>query len=99
MKIRVFDNGGKTFDRYTIAIIQNGSTDMYGMSNNANMPNGFNQFIGNTFFVADSVEIAFNAGIKTVIQPGGSVRDQESIDFCNEHGMAMVFTGIRHFKH
>lgn len=47
----------------------------------------------------DSVEIAHKAGITAVVQPGGSVRDQESIDFCNKHGMAMVFTGIRHFKH
>ncbi len=51
------------------------------------------------FPFADSVEIAGNAGIKAVIQPGGSVRDQDSIDHCNTHGMAMVFTGIRHFKH
>ncbi|HKK68375.1 MAG TPA: hypothetical protein VJ946_09185, partial [Bacteroidales bacterium] len=47
----------------------------------------------------DSVEIANNAGVTAVIQPGGSIRDQESIDFCNENNMAMVFTGIRHFKH
>ncbi len=47
----------------------------------------------------DSVEIAHAEGITAVIQPGGSIRDQESIDFCDEHGMAMVFTGIRHFKH
>ena len=47
----------------------------------------------------DSVQIASEAGITSVIQPGGSVRDQESIDFCNEKGMAMVFTGTRHFKH
>ena len=47
----------------------------------------------------DCVEIAYNEGIKDVIQPGGSVKDQESIDFCNHHDVAMVFTGIRHFKH
>jgi len=47
----------------------------------------------------DSVEIAYEAGVKAVIQPGGSIRDQESVDFCNEHSMAMIFTGIRHFKH
>ncbi len=47
----------------------------------------------------DCVEIASNEGIKTVIQPGGSIKDQLSIDFCNEHGMSMVFTGNRHFKH
>ena len=51
------------------------------------------------FPFADSVEIAEKAGITAVVQPGGSVRDQESIDYCNEHNMAMVFTGIRHFKH
>lgn len=51
------------------------------------------------FPFADSVEIAGNAGISAVVQPGGSVRDQESIDYCNAHGIAMVFTGIRHFKH
>ncbi len=47
----------------------------------------------------DCVEIAHEAGITAAIQPGGSIRDQESIDFCNEKDMAMVFTGIRHFKH
>jgi phosphoribosylaminoimidazolecarboxamide formyltransferase/IMP cyclohydrolase len=47
----------------------------------------------------DCVEIADKAGIKAVIQPGGSIRDQDSIDYCNAHGMAMVFTGFRHFKH
>ncbi len=51
------------------------------------------------FPFADSVEIAHNAGIMAVIQPGGSVRDQDSIDFCNAHNMAMVFTGYRHFRH
>jgi len=51
------------------------------------------------FPFADSVEIAGNAGINAVVQPGGSVRDQESIDYCDSHDIAMVFTGIRHFKH
>ena len=51
------------------------------------------------FPFADSVTIAHGAGVKAVIQPGGSVRDQESIDFCSSNGVAMVFTGIRHFKH
>jgi len=51
------------------------------------------------FPFADSVEIAYNEGIKAVIQPGGSIRDNESIDFCNDKGMSMVFTGTRHFKH
>ncbi len=47
----------------------------------------------------DCVEIADKAGIKSVIQPGGSIKDQLSIDYCNENGMAMVMTGTRHFKH
>ncbi|MBT0607313.1 bifunctional phosphoribosylaminoimidazolecarboxamide formyltransferase/IMP cyclohydrolase [Aequorivita echinoideorum] len=47
----------------------------------------------------DCVEIADNAGIAAVIQPGGSIKDQLSIDYCNAHKMAMVFTGTRHFKH
>jgi phosphoribosylaminoimidazolecarboxamide formyltransferase/IMP cyclohydrolase len=47
----------------------------------------------------DCVEIAHLAGIKSVIQPGGSIKDQESIDYCNKHGISMVLTGVRHFKH
>jgi phosphoribosylaminoimidazolecarboxamide formyltransferase/IMP cyclohydrolase len=47
----------------------------------------------------DTVEIAAAAGIRAIIQPGGSIHDQESIEECNRHGIAMVFTGIRHFKH
>lgn len=47
----------------------------------------------------DCVEIADESGISAVIQPGGSIKDQLSVDYCNEHGMAMVFTGNRHFKH
>ena len=47
----------------------------------------------------DCVEIASKEGISAVIQPGGSKKDQLSIDFCDNHQMAMVFTGIRHFKH
>jgi phosphoribosylaminoimidazolecarboxamide formyltransferase/IMP cyclohydrolase len=51
------------------------------------------------FPFGDCVEIAHKAGITAVVEPGGSVRDQESIDYCSANGMAMVFTGIRHFKH
>lgn len=47
----------------------------------------------------DCVEIASNAGVKSVIQPGGSIKDQLSIDFCNENNVSMVMTGTRHFKH
>lgn len=51
------------------------------------------------FPFSDSVEIAGAAGITSVIQPGGSIRDNESIEFCNKNNMSMVFTGTRHFKH
>jgi phosphoribosylaminoimidazolecarboxamide formyltransferase/IMP cyclohydrolase len=51
------------------------------------------------FPFADSVEIAHKAGISAIVQPGGSVRDQDSINYCSSNGVAMVFTGIRHFKH
>lgn len=51
------------------------------------------------FPMPDTVEVAAKAGISAIIQPGGSVRDQESIDEANKHGIAMVFTGVRHFKH
>lgn len=47
----------------------------------------------------DCVEEAYRAGITAIIQPGGSVRDQESIDKCNEYGISMIFTNMRHFKH
>jgi len=47
----------------------------------------------------DCVEIADNAGITSVIQPGGSIKDQLSIDYCNDHNISMVLTGTRHFKH
>lgn len=47
----------------------------------------------------DCVEIADKVGVTAVIQPGGSIKDQDSIDYCNNHNMAMVSTGIRHFKH
>ena len=47
----------------------------------------------------DCVEIAGNEGITAVIQPGGSIKDQLTFDYCNEHGIAMVTTGFRHFKH
>jgi phosphoribosylaminoimidazolecarboxamide formyltransferase/IMP cyclohydrolase len=47
----------------------------------------------------DSIDAIGNTGVSAVIQPGGSIRDQEVIDACNEYGIAMVFTGIRCFKH
>ena len=51
------------------------------------------------FPFSDCVEAAHKAGITAIIQPGGSIRDQESIDACNKYGIAMVFTKMRHFKH
>lgn len=51
------------------------------------------------FPFGDSVEAAARYGIKAIVQPGGSVRDQESVDAANANGIAMMFTGMRHFKH
>ena len=51
------------------------------------------------FPFSDCVEISFKNGIDSIVQPGGSVRDQDSIDFCNENQISMVFSGIRHFRH
>lgn len=47
----------------------------------------------------DCVEIADGAGVTAVVQPGGSIKDQDSVDYCDTHGVAMVMTGIRHFRH
>ena len=56
--------------------------------------------ISDAFFpFRDGIDAANKIGVKTVIQPGGSMRDQEVIDAANEAGMAMLFTGIRHFRH
>jgi phosphoribosylaminoimidazolecarboxamide formyltransferase/IMP cyclohydrolase len=51
------------------------------------------------FPFADCVEAAHQAGITAIIQPGGSIKDEDSIKKCNEYGITMVFTGMRHFKH
>ena len=66
----------------------------------------FNFDLGGTVMASDAffpfpdcVEIAHKAGITAVVHPGGSIRDQDSIEFCNTHGMAMAITGTRHFKH
>jgi phosphoribosylaminoimidazolecarboxamide formyltransferase / IMP cyclohydrolase len=67
---------------------------------------GFGFDISNTVMASDAffpfpdcVEIVDLAGIKAVVQPGGSIKDQDSIDYCDAHNMAMVMTGVRHFKH
>ncbi len=71
-----------------------------------NKANSFNLTLENAVMASDAffpfpdcVEIAHKAGITAVVQPGGSVKDQLSIDYCNTHHVAMVFTGTRHFKH
>ena len=51
------------------------------------------------FPMADTVELAASHGVKAIIQPGGSIKDQDSIDACNKLGISMVFTKVRHFKH
>ena len=51
------------------------------------------------FPFADCAEIAHEAGIKSIIQPGGSVRDNDTVEYCNKNNISMVFTGVRHFKH
>ena len=47
----------------------------------------------------DTVETCANAGVTAIVQTGGSIRDEDSVAVCDQHGMAMVATGIRHFKH
>jgi len=51
------------------------------------------------FPFSDGVERALEAGVTAIIQPGGSIRDQQSVDEADRAGAAMVFTGVRHFKH
>ena len=59
-----------------------------------------NVLASDAFFpMPDTLENAAKAGIKAVIQPGGSIKDQDSIDVANKYGITMVFTGMRHFKH
>lgn len=47
----------------------------------------------------DSVELACKAGVKAIAHPGGSMRDQDALDCCNKYGVALVTTGVRHFRH
>ena len=51
------------------------------------------------FPFADCVQVAYDANISAIIQPGGSIKDQDSIDLCNKLGIPMVFSGYRHFRH
>ncbi|MBE9488728.1 MAG: bifunctional phosphoribosylaminoimidazolecarboxamide formyltransferase/IMP cyclohydrolase PurH, partial [Bacteroidetes bacterium] len=99
----------------TIVLVKNkqlcasgtGQTSRVDALNQAITKSGFFKFnlenavmASDAFFpFPDCVEIAGNAGITAVIQPGGSIKDQLSIDYCNENEIAMMFTGTRHFKH
>jgi len=99
----------------TIVLVKNkqlcasgtGQTSRVDALNQAITKSGFFKFnlenavmASDAFFpFPDCVEIAGNAGISAVIQPGGSIKDQLSIDYCNENEIAMMFTGTRHFKH
>jgi phosphoribosylaminoimidazolecarboxamide formyltransferase / IMP cyclohydrolase len=51
------------------------------------------------FPFADSAELALQAGIEVLAEPGGSVKDQDTIDFCEKHQMCLIFTQYRHFRH
>jgi phosphoribosylaminoimidazolecarboxamide formyltransferase/IMP cyclohydrolase len=78
------------------ALTDAGFPDARGNSSNAPAT----VMVSDAFFpFADCVEMAAKYGIKAIVQPGGSMRDQESIDAANRLGIAMVFTGARHFKH
>ena len=54
---------------------------------------------GGFFPFRDNVDVAAKAGVRAVVQPGGSIRDAEVIAAADEHGIPMVFTGVRHFRH
>ncbi|UCG38022.1 MAG: bifunctional phosphoribosylaminoimidazolecarboxamide formyltransferase/IMP cyclohydrolase, partial [bacterium] len=66
----------------------------------ANLPVEGSVLASDAFFpFRDGIDAAAQAGVTAIIQPGGSVRDEEVIAAADEHGLAMVFTGIRHFRH
>ncbi|OGY28340.1 MAG: bifunctional phosphoribosylaminoimidazolecarboxamide formyltransferase/IMP cyclohydrolase [Candidatus Woykebacteria bacterium RBG_19FT_COMBO_43_10] len=75
------------------------ATDSARGKNNNSTPVGAVAATDAFFPFPDGPEILIKAGIKAISQPGGSIRDQETIDLCNKHGVTMVFTGIRAFKH
>lgn len=91
-------------DGVTLAI-GGGQTSRIWALENAIINNKDKDFNGATlasdafFPFSDCASVAKDAGITSIVQPGGSVRDQDSIDFCNENNMTMVFTGYRHFRH
>ena len=80
-----------------IVIINNFHTKLLNLS----LPETFESVVASDAFFpfADGINTLIKAGVKTIIQPGGSIKDELSINFCNEKNISMVFTGYRHFKH
>jgi len=66
----------------------------------ANLPTQGTVLASDAFFpFRDGVDMAAKAGVTAIVQPGGSIRDEEAIQAADEHGIAMIFTGTRHFRH
>ena len=66
----------------------------------ANLPTQGTVLASDAFFpFRDGVDMAAEAGVTAIVQPGGSIRDEETIQAADEHGIAMIFTGTRHFRH
>jgi len=66
----------------------------------ANLPTQGTVLASDAFFpFRDGVDMAAEAGVTAIVQPGGSIRDEEAIQAADEHGIAMIFTGTRHFRH
>ena len=90
-------------DQQTVAIGPGQVSRIWALENsitNAKLNLEGSVLASDAFFpFSDCVEVAIKAGVKAIIQPGGSIKDEESIKACNEAGIAMVFTGMRHFKH
>lgn len=90
-------------DRQTLAIGPGQTSRIWALQNAVrNSVHSLNGSVlaSDAFFpFRDCVDEAAKAGVGSIIQPGGSINDAESIKACNEHGISMVFTGIRHFKH
>ena len=75
--------------------------DSVRIASSKSIPNAENTVMASDAFFPfrDGLDEAVKSGVTAVVQPGGSVRDQEVIDAANENNIAMIFTGVRHFKH
>ena len=75
--------------------------DSVKIATSKSIPNAENTVMSSDAFFPfrDGIDEAVKSGVTAIIQPGGSVRDQEVIDAANENNIAMIFTGVRHFKH